>query len=68
MDKHMMVWKEQVKLVRHTDDVNYNVQNVMIPALTDEELKEYVRERSGEVKIYKLEDDNNDNRRYTQVK
>ena len=68
MDKHMMAWKEQVKLVRHTDDVNYKVQNVMIPALTDEELDEYVRERSGEVKIYKLEDDKNDSRRYTQVK
>ena len=54
MDKHMMAWKEQVKLVRHTDDVNYKVQNVMIPALTDAELDEYVRARSGEVVTYKL--------------
>ena len=54
MDKHMIAWKEQVKLVRHTDDVNYKVQNVMIPALTDAELEEYVRVRSGEVVNYKL--------------
>ena len=54
MDKHIIAWKEQVKLVRHTDDASHKVQNVMIPALTDAELSEYVRERSGEVVTYKL--------------
>ena len=54
MDKHIIAWQEQVKLVRHTDDASYKVQNVMIPALTDAELDEYVRARSGEVVSYQL--------------
>ena len=54
MDEHILAWNEQVKLARQSGDAHHKVQNVMIPALTDAELDEYVRARSGEVVSYKL--------------
>lgn len=53
-DEHVIAWNEQVKLARQSGDAYHKVQNVMVPALTDAELDEYVRERSGEVVSYKI--------------
>jgi hypothetical protein len=54
IDEHIIAWNEQVKLARQSGDKEHKVQNVMVPALTNEELDEYCRERSGEVVTYKL--------------
>ena len=45
---------EYLTKLRQFKDVEMGVSGVMIPYLTDAELDEYCRERSGEVVIYKL--------------
>lgn len=57
--KAYKVWKEYVKKIRHYDDKNRGVTDVMVPALTNKELHEYCKKRAGKVKKYKLGDDKN---------
>lgn len=58
-ERALEFWNEYVKLIRHYDDKNCGVNGVMIPSLTNKELREYCKERSGEVVKYKLGDDEN---------
>jgi outer membrane protein assembly factor BamE (lipoprotein component of BamABCDE complex) len=41
--------------VKQNEDILDGTSGVMVPYMTDEELSEYVKTRSGEVKTYKLE-------------
>jgi hypothetical protein len=50
--------KETVEYLRHFrqyKDVEMGTVGVMVPYMSDGELDEYVKARSGEVKTYKLE-------------
>ena len=46
---------EYLRDVRQYKDIEMGTVGVMVPYMSDGELHEYVKARSGEVKTYKLE-------------
>jgi hypothetical protein len=46
---------EYLHEVKQSEDICDGTSGVMVPYMTDAELDEYVKARSGEVKSYKLE-------------
>ena len=49
-------WKKYCKDIQIGDERHIGVADVMVPPMTDEELDEYCRERSGKVNSYFVKD------------